>query len=136
MFGCPKIYKWISKYICTGEWAQIRIIFEGYFIKIFNNFNICAHHWFPGGNNIEKKDIARFFLTLFVLILGHFWCSVVTSVTFSRNLSYFEKTRQNPTKKIENIRKNSIIKKSKNMKNSQQSPFSKNLNFWRQKNIF
>ena len=36
-FGCPKIYKWISKYIHTAEMAQIRIrmIFESHFIRIF-----------------------------------------------------------------------------------------------------
>ena len=33
-----------------------------------------------------KKEL----LTLFVLMLGHFWCSVVTSVMFSSNLSNFE----------------------------------------------
>ena len=33
---------------------------------------------------------------LFLLILSNFWCSVVTSVTFSSNLSNFEK---NPRKK-------------------------------------
>mgnify|MGYP006908641815 CR=1 FL=1 len=30
-------------------------------------------------------------LTLFVLILGHFWCSVVTSIMFSSNLGNFGK---------------------------------------------
>ena len=34
-------------------------------------------------------------LTLFVLILGHFRCSVVTSVTFSSDLSNFEKNKRN-----------------------------------------
>ena len=33
----------------------------------------------------QKKEL----LTLFVLILGHFWCLVVTSVTFSSNLAYW-----------------------------------------------
>ena len=39
--------------------------------------------FFPLGKKID--------LTLFVLILGDFWCSVVTSVTFSSNLSNFNK---------------------------------------------
>ena len=30
-------------------------------------------------------------LTMFMLILGHFWCSVVTYVMFSSNLSQFKK---------------------------------------------
>ena len=46
IFGCPKIYEWISKHIRTGEMAriQIRIIFEGHFIRIFEYLNIRAHH--------------------------------------------------------------------------------------------
>ena len=35
----------IYKYIHTGEMAKIQIIFEGYFIWIFEYLNICAHHW-------------------------------------------------------------------------------------------
>ena len=34
-----------------------------------------------------------------MLVLGPFWCSVVTSVTFSSDLSNFEKNQKNPTKK-------------------------------------
>ena len=40
--------------------------------------------FFPFG---PKKELSM----LFLLILGHFWCSVITSVTFSSNLSDFEK---------------------------------------------
>ena len=49
IFGCPKVFKWITKYIYIGEMAQIqiRIIFEGHFIRIFEYSNICAHHWIP-----------------------------------------------------------------------------------------
>ena len=55
IFGCPKIYEWISKYIPTGEMARIRIriIFERHFFRIFEYSNICAHHW-QGWANIEK----------------------------------------------------------------------------------
>ena len=35
---------------------------------------------------------------LFWLTLGNFWCSVVTSVTFSSPLSNFEKNPKNPKK--------------------------------------
>ena len=47
IFGCPKIYEWISEYIRTREMARIRIriIFEGHFVRIFEYSNICAHHW-------------------------------------------------------------------------------------------
>ena len=41
-----------------------------------------------------KKEL----FTLFVPILGHFWCSVVTSVTFSSNLSNFEKNAKKSEK--------------------------------------
>ena len=46
IFGCPKIYEWISEYIRTGEMARIRIqiIFKGHFIWIFEYSNIWAHH--------------------------------------------------------------------------------------------
>ena len=37
-----------------------------------------------------KKEL----FTLFVPILGHFWCSVVTSVTFSSNLCNFKKIQK------------------------------------------
>ena len=41
----------------------------------------------------------RLFLPfVFLLILGHFWCSVVTSVTFSSNLSNFEKNQKKSKK--------------------------------------
>ena len=36
---------------------------------------------------------------LFLLILGPFWCSVVTSVTFSSNISSFEKNPKKCKKK-------------------------------------
>ena len=53
---------------------------------------------------------------LFWLIFGNFWCPVVTLVTFSRNISNFERnrkiTKKNP-KEIKNlkIKKNFKIKK-------------------------
>ena len=55
IFGCPKIYEWISEYIRIGEMARIRIriIFERHFFRIFEYSNICAHHW-QGWANIEK----------------------------------------------------------------------------------
>ena len=37
-----------------------------------------------------KKEL----FMLFWLTLGHFWCSVVTSVTFSNNLSNYEKKKK------------------------------------------
>ena len=48
-----------------------------------------------------KKEL----FMLFWLTLGHFWSSVVTSVTFSSNLSNFEKNPENPLKKIQKIQK-------------------------------
>ena len=62
-------------------------------------FEFCDH---------LKKEL----FMLFWITLGHFWCSVVTSVNFSCNLSNFEKNPKNP-KKI----KTKKIKNSKNLKN-------------------
>ena len=47
----------------------------------------------------------RYFM-LFSLILGHFWCSVVTSVTLSCNLIIFEKNPKKSKKKIHKNLKN------------------------------
>ena len=49
-----------------------------------------------------KKDL----YTLCVLTLGHFWCSVIISVTFSSNLSNFEKNpkiQKNPKMSKKNL---------------------------------
>ena len=52
---------------------------------------------------------------LIVLISGHFWCSLVTSVTFSSNLSKFENYPKNPKKS------HKIQKTTKNYKNHKKS---------------
>ena len=60
---------------------------------------------------------------LFLLILGHFWCSIVTSVTLSSYLSNFEKNKPKKTtkksikdpKEIENV-KTPIKKNQKKFK--------------------
>ena len=52
---------------------------------------------------------------LLLLILGHFWCSVVISITFSSNLSNFEKKSKKNKKKpkqIPKIYKNLIFSKN------------------------
>ena len=57
--------------------------------------------------------------TLFMLILAHFWCSVVTSVTLSSNIRNFENNPTNPNKcqKKSHISKNvKKILKKKNLK--------------------
>ena len=71
-----------------------------------------------------KKEL----LTLFVLMLGHFWCSVVTFVTLSSNSSNFEKNSKNPKKNpkmSKKIKKKYKIsknpKKKYNMKKSKKS---------------
>ena len=62
---------------------------------------------------------------LFWLTLGHFWCSVVTSVTFNSNLSNFEKNLWTKSKKIPNKSKISKhptkSKKSEKKKKSQKT---------------
>ena len=48
--------------------------------------------------------------TLFVLILGHFWCSVVTSVMFSSNHSNIEKKLKNLIKSRKTPKNSKILK--------------------------
>ena len=50
---------------------------------------------------MEKKELFR----LLVLILGNFWCSLVTSITFSSNLSNFEKNPKKSPKNSKNLKK-------------------------------
>ena len=45
----------------------------------------------------------EYVFTLFLLILGHFWCSVVTSVTFSGNLSNFKNNFKKISKNLPKI---------------------------------
>ena len=42
--------------------------------------------------------------TLFMLMLGHFRCSVVNSVIFNSNLSNFEKYPKNPPPQKKNLK--------------------------------
>ena len=49
-----------------------------------------------------------------MLILDHFWCSLVTSLTFSSNLSNFEKNSKHP-KKL-NFFQTILFKKKKGQK--------------------
>ena len=67
-----------------------------------------------------KKEL----FMLFWLTLGHFWCSVETSVTFSSNLINFEKNPKNPKKIQKNPKK---IKNSKNLKNPKKSKKSEKI---------
>ena len=55
---------------------------------------------------------------LFVLSLGHFWYSEVTSVIFSNNLCNFE---NNPKKVLKPPKKSKTYKLNKNLKNSEKS---------------
>ena len=55
-------------------------------------------------------------LTLFVLILGHFWCSVGTSIAFSSSFSNFEKKYIKIIKINKCQEKNVKIEKSKKIK--------------------
>ena len=65
--------------------------------------------------------------TPFVIILGHFWCSVVTSIKFRTKLSNFE-TKQKKILKIQIKSKNSKnVKKSKNKSTTFLNKFKKNL---------
>ena len=45
IFECRIFTERISEYIRTPEIAQIQIIFQGHFIRIFEYSNIHAHHW-------------------------------------------------------------------------------------------
>ena len=68
---------------------------------------------------------------LFLPNLGHFWCSVVTSVTFSSNFSNFEKSKKNPQKSksfkkpkksIKNLKKSGKLQKCRKIQKSEKIP--------------
>ena len=74
-----------------------------------------------------KKTFYVFFL---LLILVHFYCSVVTSVTFSNNLSKFENDQKLKKKSVKNQKKNqknSKIFKTKSKKVSKIKKIQENL---------
>ena len=55
------------------------------------------------------------------LTLGNFWSSVVTSVTFSSNLSNFQKNPKNP-KKFKESKKNQTYPKSSTIQKNSKNP--------------
>ena len=65
----------------------------GLLLAPVEGFGLQPRLLFPFG---QKKKC----FTLFVLTLGHFWCSVVTSTTFNSNLSNFDKNPNNPKKNL------------------------------------
>ena len=62
---------------------------------------------------------------LLVLILGHFWCSVVTSVTFTKNFSKF-KNNSFFLKKNKKIQKQQKLKDKKNIQETNLKKHYKN----------
>ena len=65
---------------------------------------------------------------LFQFILGHFWCSVVTSVTFSSNLITFEKNPKKSIKSKKNPQKAekcNNLQRTKNIQINQENPIKK-----------
>ena len=54
----------------------------------------------PSAQDFFRLCAKKEFFTLFVLILGLFWCSVITSVMFSSNLNTFEKNPKNLKKNL------------------------------------
>ena len=71
--------------------------YAGLLLAPAEGFDLRPRLFLPFG---PKKEL----FMLFVLILGHFWCSVVTSVSFSSSLSNFENNPKN-LKKSKNIPK-------------------------------
>ena len=65
---------------------------------------------------------------LFWLILGHFWGSVVTLVTFSSSLDNFERNPKN-LKKIFKTNSKNLIKLKKKNNNNKKKKISNNIYF-------
>ena len=63
----------------------------------------------PSAQDFFALCAKKEFFTLFVLILGLFWCSVITSIMFSSNLNNFE----NNQKKSQKIQPHKIQKSQK-----------------------
>ena len=78
----------------------------------------------------------KIFLMLFLLILGHFSCLVVTSVTLRSNLSNFEKNPKKSKKSKKKSKNNpkKSIKKTQRSENGQKK--SINLFFLSKNNLF
>ena len=53
---------------------------------------------------------------LVLLNLGHFWCSVLTSISFSSNLDNFEERRNNERKQFFFYMSQKVLKKFKKIK--------------------
>ena len=53
---------------------------------------------------------------LFLLILGLFWCPVVTSLTLNRNLSNFKNIQKNPKEKNQKSKISKIFTKKRRRK--------------------
>ena len=66
--------------------------YAGLLLTLAEGFGLGRRLFLPFGQKTEL-------IMLFWPILGHFWCPVVTFVTFSRNLSNFEKNPKEPLKK-------------------------------------
>ena len=62
-----------------------------------------------------------FLCVFFVAFLGHFWCSVVTSVTLSINLSNFERKNAKKAKKAKRKKIGKDLTSFFNLKNTQTS---------------
>ena len=69
----------------------------------------------------QKKGL----FMLLVLILGHFWCSVVTSVTFTKNFSKF-KNNSFFLKKNKKIQKQQKLKDKKKYSRNKSKKHYKN----------
>ena len=64
------------------------LIREGLQKNLYSDYTLPFYTW--AYFQLLRRASAKAFI-LFVPILSHFWCSVVTSITFISNLSNFEK---------------------------------------------
>ena len=80
----------------------------------------------PRGETGQNKS----FFLMFCLTLGQFWCSVLTSVTFSSALRNFQKNPKNPKKSQKNPKYHKISKiKKKKSKNPWKSPKTQKIHY-------
>ena len=108
-------------YMCGFIWAVYKTrckytdIFPHVFLYMSSDW-FFFRHLFSLGEGVALRA-KKVLLTQFVLILGHFWCSVVTSVIFSSNLSNFEKNKIDFKKIKKYQKKNRLNQQQKIMKN-------------------
>ena len=103
-----------------GNPCVIKDTLEGTARYAGHTFSSCGGVWPPAKAFFALQAKKKLFM-LFWLTLGHFWCSVVTSETFSSPLSNFPKNLKKSPKKSPKIPQNPKYQKYQKYQNSKKS---------------